>query len=103
MFCHDYQHGFNHDNTKKYIDTLRHEFLVGTNAVLYNYNDEWHIKWMDYYPKSKHSAIEDLFKKINEEMKSGLPFLGGMKIIFEIGSPRPDTVKNILKRDILEF
>jgi len=103
MFCHDYQHSFNHDNTKKYIDTLRHEFLVGTNAALYKCNDEWHIKWIDYYPKSKHSVLQDLFKKLNDEMKSGLPFLGGMKIIFEIGSPRPDLVKNILKRDILEF
>jgi hypothetical protein len=103
MFCKEYQHILNHDNSKKYIDTLRHEFIVGTNATFYRMNDECIIKWIDYYPKSKHAALETLFNKLNDDMKSGISFLGGMKIKFEMGPPKPENLKNNMKRRILEF
>ena len=48
-------------------------------------------------------CIESLFKKLNEEMQEGLPFLGGMKLRFEIVQPRPEALRNRFKREHLEI
>lgn len=103
MFCQDCGESFNPDNSKKSVGTLRPEFMVGTNAVLFRHGNELVLKWVDYYPKKQHESLQDLFKKLNGNTKNGLPFLGGLKLKFEIAPPRPKEMRNKLKRQTVEF
>ncbi len=77
--------------------------MVGTNAVLFRHGNELVLKWVDYYPKKQHESLQDLFKKLNGSTKNGLPFLGGLKLKFEIAPPRPKEMRNKLKRQAVEF
>ena len=103
MFCKDYQDAVNPDGSKRGIATVRPEFLTGSNARVSRLKDELVLQWVDPYPQKKHDCIESLFKKLNEEMQEGLPFLGGMKPRFEIGPPRPEALRNRFRREPLEF
>jgi hypothetical protein len=103
MFCQDYIKSRNSDNTKKSIDTLRPEFIIGTNAVLSKHGSELILKWVDHYPEKKHLVIQNLFNKLNERSKNGLPFLGGFKLKYEIGPPRSKKMRNKLKRQLVDF
>ena len=103
MFCQDYQESINPDNTKKTIDTLRAEFITNSNAVLSRSKHELILKWMDHYPERKHQSLEDLFGKLNEKVDQGLPFLGGLKLKFEIVPPKPEQLRNQFKRVRLEI
>jgi len=103
MFCRDYPESRNPDNSKKMIDTLRPEFLIGSNATLRRAKNELIMTWKDYYPDKQHHALTTLFNTLNNQMQQGLPFLGGLKLRFEIGPPRPEELRNQFKRDSVEF
>ena len=103
MFCQDYEYARNPDMTKKTIDTLRPEFVTGSNATLSRLNDELVLIWQDHYPEKQHQALEALFTKLNEESQHGFPFLGGLKLRFEIVPPRSEQLHNKCKRDLFEF
>ncbi|NQT01408.1 MAG: transposase [Planctomycetes bacterium] len=103
MFCLDYQRSRNPDATKRSIAVLRPEFMVGSNATLTRVKDTLIITWTDHYPPKRHHALKNLFNKINETVGSGLPFLGGLKLRFEIAPPRPEHLHNRCKRGLLEF
>ena len=103
MFCKDYQEALNPDGSKRGIGTVRPEFLTGSNARLSRLRDQFVLSWIDPYPQQKHDRIEGLFKKLNEEMQDGLPFLGGMRLRFEIGPPRPEGLRNRFKREPFEI
>ncbi len=103
MFSLDYQDSRNHDNTKKSLDTLRPEFLVGSNATLSRSGEKLIIKWKDYYTKKQHQVLKKLFTRLNDEAGHELPFLGGLKLRFEIVPPRPEEMRNQFKRGFLEF
>jgi len=91
----------NPDDTKRALDTLRPEFIAGSNATLSRSGNELIIKWEDYYMKRQHQVLENLFLKLSAQQ--GLPFLGGLKLKFEIAPPRPEEFCNQFKRGILEF
>lgn len=103
MFCGEYADICNSDNTVKMLDTLRPEFITGTNAVMSRQNDTIVIKWTDAFPKKKHQALKSLFDRLNEDGDNGLPFLGGIKIRYEIGEPRSENLRNTCKRGFVEF
>ena len=103
MFCQDYAESRNPDNTKKSIGTLRPEFMGGTNAVLSRYGDKLILKWIDHYPEKQHHIIQELFRKLNRETDNGLPFLGGLKVEYEIAPPRSMNLSNKLRRQAVEF
>ncbi len=103
MVCHDYQDSLNPDDTKKTLGTIRPEFMVGTNAVLSRENGTLILQWQDHYPESKHEILSNFFEKINEEIREGLPFLGGLNLRFEIAPPRPDKLYNRFRRSFVEF
>jgi hypothetical protein len=103
MFSLDYQESKNHDDTKKTLDTLRPEFLVGSNATLSQSGKELVLKWKDYYTEKQHQVLKNLFTKLNDEADQELPFLGGLKLRFEVVPPRPEEMRNQLKRGFLEF
>jgi len=103
MLCQDYQEARNPNETKKTIGTLRPEFIIGSNAILCRVKDELILKWQDHYPERQHQALENLFGKINEETHRGLPFLGSLKLRFEIAPPRPEKLRNQFKRGLVEF
>ena len=103
MLSRDYQEARNPDGSKKTIGTLRSEFLTGTNAVLSREKDELVLTWKDSYPQKQHEAIKMLLAKLNEQKSRRLPFLGGLKIRFEIAPPKPESFRNQLKRQHLEI
>jgi hypothetical protein len=87
MFCQDYEEYRNHDGSKKTLDTLRPEFITGSNAIHSREKDQLFLTWKDYYPEKQHQVLEALFDKLNQESQKGLPFLGGLKLRFEIYLP----------------
>ena len=104
MLCKDYEQARNADNTKKTIDTLRPEFITGTKATLPREKDELILTWNDHYDENQHQALTALSTKLNEEMgEDGLPFLGGLRLRFEIAPPRPNQLRNQFRRGLLEF
>ncbi len=103
MLSNDYAGIRNPDETKKNLGTLRPEFLTGTNAILSRQGDVLKIKWLDYYKEKQHGLLVNLFEKLNRLGDCGLPFLGGLKLNFEIGPPRPDNLRNDCVREFLEF
>lgn len=103
MFSGEYADICNSDNTVKMLDTLRPEFITGTNALMTRKNDTLVIKWTDAFPEKRHRALKSLFDRLNENCDNGLPFLGGIKIRYEIGEPRPESLRNRCKRDFVEF
>ncbi|NVM57612.1 MAG: transposase, partial [Desulfobacterales bacterium] len=103
MLSRDYREARNPDGSKKTIGTLRSEFLTGANAVLSCEKDELVLTWKDAYPQKQHEAIKALLDKLNNQKSRRLPFLGGLKIRFEIAPPRPEGFRNQLKRQLLEI
>ncbi len=103
MFSREYADICNSDDTVKMLDTLRPEFITGTNAIMTRQHDTLVVKWTDAFPEKKHRALKLLFDRLNEDSDSGLPFLGGIKIRYEIGEPRPENFRNRCKRDFVEF
>ncbi|MFQ5976289.1 MAG: transposase, partial [Candidatus Hydrothermarchaeales archaeon] len=103
MFCQDYEEYRNHDGSKKTIDTLRPEFITGSNAILSREKDQLFLTWKDYYPEKQHQVLEALFDKLNQESQKGLPFLGGLKLRFEIVPARSKDLYNQFKRGAFEF
>lgn len=103
MFCQDYQVARNPDGSKKTIDTLRPEFITGSNAILSRDNDQLTLTWKDYYPEKQHQVLEALFDKLNKESKQPIPFLGNLRLKFAIASPRPQDLYNQFRRGTLEF
>ena len=103
MFCQDYEKARNPDGTKKTIDTLRPEFITGSNAILSRVNNELIIRWKDHYPQKQHHTLEAIFDILNEKSPQGLPFLGGLRLRFEISPPRSEDLDNKFKRGILAF
>jgi hypothetical protein len=103
MLSQDYEGARNPDKTKKSIATLRHEFIVGSNAVLSRQDDVLVVKWMDYYQEKQHKTLLNLFTKLNRCNGAGLPFLGGLKLRFQIAPPRPDSLRNQFKKTAVEF
>ncbi len=62
------------------------------------------ITWKDYYAENKHLKFRIFFGKMNKETKDKpLPFLGDLKLKFEIGNPKPNCMKNKLKRIPVNF
>ncbi len=103
MFCQDYEEARNPDGTKKTIDTLRSEFITGSNATLSRDKDQLILTWKDYYPEKQHKILETLFNKLNEQSQQGFPFLGNLRLRFQIDPPRPKEIYNQFKRRTLEF
>jgi len=98
MFSLDYDGSLNPDMSKKGLGTIRQEFIVGTNAVLSRKKDTLVLTWQDFYPEKKHKIIKKFFNKLNKEAQQGLPFLGGLKLKFEIVPPRSESLQNQLRR-----
>ncbi len=103
MFCRDYAGSLNPDNSQKSIGTLRPEFMVGTNAVLSRHADKLILKWIDHYPEKQHQIIQDLFYKLNRRAENRLPFLGGLKLKYEIAPLRSKNFCNKMRRQAVEF
>ena len=103
MLCLDYQDARNPDKTKKTLDTLRSEFLTGSNAVLSRQKNELVLRWNDHYPEKQHQALDLLFGKLNNVFNQPFPFLGGLKIRFEVSEPRSNKLRNYLKKAPVEF
>ena len=103
MMSNDYDGAHNLDETRKNLGTLRSEFLTGTNAMLSRDKDFLTIRWTDLYNKKKHAHLESFFDKLNRMGDCAMPFLGGLKLKYEIGSPRSDNMRNSCIREHLEF
>ena len=103
MFSREYDDIFNTDKTVKMLDTIRFEFITGTNALLSRKGDTLVIKWLDAFTEKKHQAIKKLFDRLNQGSDKGLPFLGGIKIRYEIVEPRAEDFRNQCKRVYVEF
>ena len=103
MLCRDYHEAQNPDGSKKTIGTLRSEFMMGANAVLHREKDQLVLTWKDPYPEQQHQSIKALLDKLNESSSRPLPFLGGLKIRFEIAPPRPKALRNQFERQSLEI
>ena len=103
MLCRDYLEAQNPDGSKKTIGTLRSEFMMGANALLRCENDQLVLTWTDPYPEQQNQTIKALLDKLNERKSRPLPFLGGLKIRFEIAAPRPEALRNQFKKQVLEI
>ncbi len=103
MFSRDYEAARNADNTKKSIGTLRNEFVIGTTAALSRSKDCLIVKWTDNYPTYPHQVLENIMHKLNGYVRQGLPFLGGLKLKFEIVPARPAKLYNKLQRQTVGF
>ncbi len=103
MLSKDYEGVRNPDDTKRNLGTLRSEFVTGSNAMLSRQGNVLKIKWLDYYNEKQHRLLESFFEKLNHLGNCSLPFLGGLKLNFEIGPPRPDNLRNECIREFLEF
>lgn len=103
MVCQDYEKSRNPDGSKKTLDTLRPEFITGSNAILSRVNNELIIRWKDHYPEKQHQTLQSLFDTLNEKSQQGLPFLGGLGLRFEISPPRSKQLHNKFKRGIPVF
>jgi hypothetical protein len=103
MFSQDYQKSQNPDETKKGIGTLRPEFIIGSNALLSRTNNELILKWIDHYSEKQHQALENLFGKLNRNAHRELPFLGGLKLRFEVAHARSEKLHNQFKRERIDF
>jgi len=103
MFCQDYEQARNPDGSKKTIDTLRPEFITGSNAILSREKNQLILTWKDYYPEKQHQLLQTLFDKLNKESKQGLPFLGGFKLKYKIDPVRSEDLYNQFKRGVFEF
>jgi hypothetical protein len=103
MLCRDYQAAYNPDMTQKSLETIRREFITSSNATISFKKDTLVILWKDRYPDKQHQALKALFDKLNEEAQPGIPFLGNLKLRFEIVPPRTQELRNQLKRVPLDF
>ncbi len=103
MLAQDYQYACNPDGTKKTISTLRPEFISGVNVTLSRNANGLTLTWQDPYSEKQHQALSRLFATLNQQAQQGLPFLGGIRLTYEIGSPRPEDFRNRLERQRLEI
>ena len=100
MLLKDYDDAKNTDKSKKGLGSLRPEFLVGANATLSRKDEKLIITWRDNYPDEQYQSLKKLFQTISHEASKGLPFLGGLKLAFEL-VPYRKPLKNRLKRNYL--
>jgi hypothetical protein len=103
LFSTDYDEALNPDGTKRTLGTLRPEFIAGSTGVLSRAGDELIVRWDDPYEEKQHQILTNLFHKLNHEHQQRLPFLGGLRIRYELGPPRPETLTNRLRRELVEF
>ncbi len=103
MLARDYEYAHNPDGTHKSIGTLRPQFLSGVNASLSKTANTLTLTWQDPYPEKQHQALSHLFGKLNQQSQDGLPFLGGMRLQFDITEPRSENLRNQRKRLRLEI
>ena len=103
MLCQEYEESRNSNGSKKTLDTLRREFITGSNAVLSRENNELIIRWKDHYPEKQHETLRSLFDALNKKSRQGLPFLGGLGLRFEISLPRSEELHNEFKRELPVF
>lgn len=103
MLTRDYELAYNPDGTQKNIGTLRPQFLSGVNVVLSRDANHLRLTWQDLYPPKQHQALRRLFDKLNQEAQKGIPFLGGIRLTFDITDPKPDDFRNQCLRQQLEF
>jgi hypothetical protein len=103
MFCQDYEDARNPDGSTNTIDTLRPEFITGSNASLCRIKNELILTWNDPYPEKQHQALEALFGKLNEQSQNGFPFLGGLRLRYEISPAKSENLRNRFKRELFEF
>jgi len=59
--------------------------------------------WKDPYPEKQHQAIKALFDKLNEEALRGFPFLGGLRLRYDIAPPKAEGLRNQFRRELLEI
>jgi len=103
MFCSLYPDSKNQNETQKGIGTIRHEFLVGANATIARENGLLILTWQDPFPENNHEYISSLFESLNKIADKPLPFLGGLKLKFELMPPRSRNFRNMQRRVILDF
>jgi hypothetical protein len=103
MFARDYEHAYNPNSTHKSIGTLRPQFLSGVNAILYKTANVLTLTWQDPYPDKQHQALSRLFDKLNQDSQEGLPFLGGIRLRFDITDARSENFCNQRERLRLEI
>jgi hypothetical protein len=103
LFCLDYDQAFNPDGTKRSLGAIRPEFIAGSTGALSRAGDELIVKWDDPYEDKQHLVLTNLFHKLNQERQAHLPFLGGLRIRYELGPPRPKTLTNRRRRGLVEF
>jgi hypothetical protein len=103
LFSLDYDEAFNPDGTKRTLGAIRPEFIAGSTGVLSRAGEQLIVKWDDPFEAKQHQALTNLFHKLNYERQARLPFLGGLRIRYELGPPRPKTLTNRLRRGLVEF
>ena len=103
LFSLDYDEAFNPDGTKRSLGTIRPEFIAGSTGVLSRAGEDLIVRWDDPYEAKQHQVLTNLFHKLNHERQARLPFLGGLRIRYELGPPRPKTLTNRLRRGLVEF
>ena len=103
MFCELYPGSKNADNSQKGIDTIRPEFLTGTNITLKRDGNLLILTWKDAYPEKEHKNLTRLFDALNEISSDPLPFLGGLQLKFQVSPPRKREFCNQKKRIAVEF
>jgi hypothetical protein len=103
MLARDYEYANNPDSTHKGIGTLRPQFLSGVNVILSKTANVLTLTWQDPYPEKQHQALNRLFDKLNQDSQDGLPFLGGIRLRFDITDARPENLRNRRERQRLEI
>jgi hypothetical protein len=103
MFCNWYSDSKNSDGSQKEIDTIRPEFLVGTNASISRNGSTLTVSWQDEYREEKHGHILSLFEALNGIGNEALPFLGGLKLKFKLSPPKDEDLKNGNQRVSIGF
>ncbi len=103
MFCGLYPDSKNQDKTQKGIGSIRPEFLVGSSASISRKDDQLIITWKDPYPEKNHEHLSALFDTLNQTEDAPLPFLGGLKLKFELVVPRSKDFRNQRRRIKLDF
>jgi len=103
MFCSLYPASKNQDETQKWIGTIRHEFLVGSNATIARENEQLILTWQDPFTEKDHKNLSALFDSLNKTADKSLPFLGGLMLKFELMPPRSRNFRNLQRRVNLDF
>ncbi len=103
MLSLDYGDSMNSNETKKTLGTLRPEFITGSTARLFRNGTQLVLRWEDPYPEKQHQSLSALFEKLNSYESEGIPFLGGIRLRFEMGPPRNKEFRNQYVREPAVF